>query len=363
MASNLQLWLAVLGGLGLAALVAYNTWMTRKARVRSADLPEEGESAQAGSEPREPVFDAGDTVPQPRDEDHTGADQAPLPLNEAVLVPRRAGPRLDPLIDAMATLRIDSPTSGDNALSHMPSTRRAGSKPVFIEGLNAETGDWEPLQAGQRYSEFQAGVQMANRVGAINEIEYSEFVQKAQAFADGVNAMPDYPDMLDVVARARELDQFASAHDAQLVMRLRAKGSAWSVGYLQQHAARHGFIPGVIPGRLVLPSQDDGAPPILSLSFDAQAAFADDPNQSAVRELTLAFDVPQTSPDQEPFRAWRAAGEALAQTLAAGITDDGGQPLSAPAFDAIGIELTRLYEALAQRDLAAGSPAARRLFS
>ena len=46
--------------------------------------------------------------------------------------------------------------------------------------------------------------------------------------------MADFPDMLDVVARARELDDFASQHDAQLAVHLRANGAAWSVGYVQQ---------------------------------------------------------------------------------------------------------------------------------
>jgi len=129
----------------------------------------------------------------------------------------------------------------------MPATRRAGSKPFAIEGVNAATGQWETPHAGQRYCAFQAGVQMANRTGALNEIEFSEFVVKAQAFADAINAAPDFPDMLQEVARARELDQFASDHDAQLMFMLRARQAAWSPGYVQQNAARLGFVPGAMP--------------------------------------------------------------------------------------------------------------------
>ena len=47
----------------------------------------------------------------------------------------------------------------------------------------------------------------------------------------------------------------------------------------------------------------------------------------------------------------------------ADIVDDNGQPLSEAGFAAIGDELGQLYEALAARDLAAGTAAARRLFS
>ncbi|WP_442975535.1 hypothetical protein, partial [Salmonella enterica] len=92
--------------------------------------------------------------------------------------------------------------------------------PLLVEGLNAESGEWETPTTGQRYGEFQAGVQLANRSGPLNEIEYSEFVQKVQAFAEPIGALPDFPDMLDAVGRARELDAFASQHDAQLAMRL-----------------------------------------------------------------------------------------------------------------------------------------------
>jgi hypothetical protein len=369
---SLQLSLAVLGGLGLAGLVAYNTWTARKNGVRSVTTPADAPAKPTQpAQPTDPVFDSPDnvpTIPNP-----LAAELAPEatesraePLAEPVLtppVPRRYVPRLDPLIDALATVSLEAPVTAEHALAHLPTTRRAGGKPFFIEGLDTETGQWEPPQPGRRYGEFQGGVQLANRTGAINEIEYSEFVQKLQAFADAIGGVLDAPDMLEVVARGRELDAFASEHDAQLAMRLVARTSAWSSGYLQQHAARHGFVPGVIPGRLVLPANEEGAPPILTLSFDAQAAFAEDGNQSAVRDLTLAFDVPQTAPEHEPFLAWRAAGEALAQALDAHIADDAGNPLPPQAFDSIGKELARLYETLASRDLAAGSQAARRLFS
>lgn len=346
---SLQLGLAVLGGVTLAGVVAHGAWTSRRAAVRAADAPGPELGGPGGLQ--EPVFGA----PAP----------APVELDAAEqrAAARRALPSIDALIDAVATLSVESPISGEHALAHFPPTRRAGGKPFLIEGLNTQTAVWEQPQAGQAYGEFQAGILLANRTGALNEIEYSEFVQKVQTFADAMNAMPDFADMLDVVNRARELDHFASAHDAQLAMRLTARSASWSLAYLQQHAARHGFLPGALAGRLVLAAAEEGAPPMLSLHFDAQAAFADTAEQSAVRELTLEFDVPQTAPEHEPFKAWCAAGQALALALDASLMDDAGQPLHPEAFAAIGRELERLYAELAERDLAAGSAAARRLFS
>jgi len=352
---NLTIALACAGGVVLAAVVAHGAWQARKAGPMRASQP-----MVPPAEPREPVLDGAGPVAQ--DGNLPGGDDT-TDHEEPLLIPRRPSARIDALIDAIASLTVEAPVSGDMALSHLPSTRRAGTKPFLIEGLNSENGEWEMPLPGRRYSEFQAGVQLANRTGGLNEIEYSEFVHKVQGFAEMIGALVDFPDMLDVVGRARELDAFASQHDAQLAVHLHARMTAWSVGYIQQHAARHGFVAGSVPGRMVLPGAGDGAPPVLVLSYDAQAALADDPNQSAVRDVMLSFDVPQTEAAAEPFAAWQASAQALALGMDAAVVDDNGHSLSGPGFASIGAELARLYENLAARDLAAGSTAARRLFS
>lgn len=341
--------LVVLAVLVLAAIVAHGAWSARRAGPRRA-APDGTLVARL-----EPSL--GDEHPKVE----AGLAGAPPVLPD--IRPARRGARLDALIDAVAPLALEAPVSGELALTHFPSTRRAGTKPFHIEGLNAESGDWELPALNQRYSEFQAGVQLANRNGALNEIEYSEFVQKVQAFADGIGARADFPDMLDAVQRARELDAFAGPHDAHLTVHLRANGAAWSVGYLQQALARHGFVPGVVPGRLVLPSSEEGAPPVLVVGYDAQAALAEDPNQAAVRDITVSLDVPQTPAAAEPFAAWQDTARAVAADIDAALVDDNGQPLTLGAFAAIGEELQQLYAQLEARGLAAGSAVARRLFS
>ncbi len=248
-------------------------------------------------------------------------------------------------------------------MAALPSTRRVGTKPFNVEGCSQLNGEWEPLLPGRRYSAFQAGVQLANRMGALNEIEFSEFVVKTQAFADAVNGTATFSYMLEEVARARELDQFASDHDAQLSFTLCARAAAWSPGYVQQHAARLGFVAGVIPGRMVLPSSVQGLPPILSLTFDTQAAMADDPALSAIREFSLSLDLPQIAREDHAFGRLREAATLLTKDMDGLITDGGGQVLGDDVLDQIAIDLTQLYDALDQRELSAGSQQARRLFS
>lgn len=345
--STLQIGLAIVGAMVLIAIAAHGAWSSRRNQPRQATSP--GSKAGADSEPGagiEPGLDAAafDVV------------NFPLPLPEK-------RPSMDALIDVIAPITLDGPVSGEATLAAMPPTRRAGSKPYSIEGFNEISQHWETPQAGQRYSGFQAGVQLANRLGALNEIEYSEFVVKTQTFCDAINGTPDFPDMLEEVARARELDQFAGDHDAQLGFVLRARHAAWSPGFVQQHAARLGFVVGALAGRMVLPASMAGLPPVLSLSFDAQAALADDPAQSAIRDVVLSLDVAQVDRGERAFVRMREAALSLAETMDGVVTDDKGVLLPQAAMDVIGADLEQLYDTLDQRDLSAGSALARRLFS
>ncbi|TYK68694.1 cell division protein FtsZ [Comamonas sp. Z3] len=288
---------------------------------------------------------------------------APLAVSipPASSVERRG--HLDALIDAIAPVTVAQIVPGEVALQAQPSTRRAGNKPFAIEGINQESRQWEPLQTGQRYLGFQAGVQLANRTGALNEIEFSEFVTKVQRFADALGAMADVPNMLNEVSRARELDQFASEHDAQLSFMLRARQASWSAGYVQQNAQRLGFVITPMPGRMVLASPIQGLPPVLVLNYDPQAAMGDDLDQSVVREFLLSLDVAQVPRGQQPFARLRQVAEQLCQTMDGVLCDQNGYLLPVSALDPIQHDLELLYDKLDSAELSAGSLLARRLFS
>ncbi len=361
---SLQIGLAMAGGLVLAGVVAHGAWTARK------NLPKRASPEAPPAVDPAPLSDSGPGLESPQQayerqephfQDSSGDASGLESLRRLTTLERKPG--LDALIDVIAPVVLEAVVSGEAALAAMPTTRRAGSKPFGVEGLGVLSGEWEFPAAGQRYSAFQCGVQLANRMGALNQIEYSEFVMKAQAFADAVGGEPEFPEMLDEVARARELDQFASAHDAQLGFTLRALHTAWSPGYVQQSAARLGFVAGSIPGRMVLPANQTGGAPLLGLAFDTQAALAEDPEQTALRELILSLDVPQVARSEQPFMRLREVAVALALSMDGSIIDDNGNEIHAEGMDVIGAELEQLYDMLDARELSAGSVLARRLFS
>lgn len=351
MMSPLQLGLIVIGVVLLLGVWGYQRWQTRRLAPRRVAAPAaDPEGAQPAPDRLEPTLDV----------DGVGATDRPAPASAPA--PGVLSERLDVLVP----LRLEKPVSGDAVLQSLPGSRRIGSKPFFIEGLpdDAAAPDaWELPRPGQRYRALRAGVQLANRAGPLNEIEYSEFVQKLETWAEHILAAADFPDMMAVVQRARELDQFAAGHDAQLAFTIRARRAAWSPGYVTQHAARAGFVPGALPGRMVLPAAQPGGAPVLVLQFETQAALADDPELAVLREVRLTLEATHVPREERPYQRLRELSGVLATAMDGWVTDDAGQVLDADALDRIGGELEVLYEALEARDVPAGSPDARRLFS
>jgi FtsZ-interacting cell division protein ZipA len=79
--------------------------------------------------------------------------------------------------------------------------------------------------------------------------------------------------------------------------------------------------------------------------------------------VAISFDVPQVDRTEQAFARMRDAMQALAEQMDAEVTDDNGVKVTREAMDAIALDLEHLYDTLDQRDLSAGSPLARRLFS
>ncbi len=350
---QLQIALIVIGAIIIAAVIAYNSWQSGKFKRQRASL-----DADESGRP-EPV--------EPGGIDALSVDGEPL---EPVPLSPEVGPRprllplqIDPLIDAIASYLLDPVRTGEALQPRLPKAARAGAKRMLFEGRNAESGKWEPLQPQHSYAELQAAVQLSNRGGPINAIEFSEFIAKCHELGDALGVAPDLPDMAEALQQARQLDTFANANDAQLSITLRARNVPWGIDFLRQRAQAEGFVPGAEAGRMVLLYQDveQEPTPLVHLQFDARADLAD--SAAAVGHATLLLEVPQAPAAQKPFGRMRQAARALATALDAVVVDDNNAPLSDAALDHIEKQLGMLYEVLDQHGLSAGSAAAQRLFS
>jgi hypothetical protein len=231
--------------------------------------------------------------------------------------------------------------------------RRVGNKPIHYIGL-AVNGDWEPIVHGGVYTKLQAGVQMATRTTALNELEYSELVTRLRAVTDEIGAEPEVPDMIEVMSESRTLHRFVAGHDAQLGVNLMSNGAPWAMSTLIGALENQGFD--VRPdGRFAMP---DGAGGVLFTLSTNVTLGAD-----TTSRLTLLLDVPCVAPARDGFGAMVGCAKSLVQRLDATIVDDSDQPLLDEALTEINGQVQEFYQEMEASDIPAGSTRALRLFS
>ncbi|KAB8044524.1 cell division protein ZipA C-terminal FtsZ-binding domain-containing protein [Janthinobacterium aquaticum] len=383
--TDLQITLFGAGGVFIVAVFSYNKWQEYKAkksveRAFSTDhddvLMREGEAAAPLSapaaepvlrqEPRfdaapvlkaEPTFGAPPTAPAVF-ADEVGAQHEPAlapaaAAREPEVANEQATCLVDPLIDCLLPLVLEAPVRGDKILPVLQTLRLVGNKPVHFIGLHVN-GDWEPIQHGGVYTKMQGGVQLASRSTALNELEYSELVTRLRVVADEIGAEPEVPDMMEVMAEARNLHRFVAGHDAQLGVNLQSNGAPWPIATLLVALEKQGFD--VRPdGRFVMPDGQGGH--LYSLSTNVTLA------EDSTARLTLLLDVPCVSPARDGFGAMVDCAKALVVRLDATIVDDYDQPLSDAALGEIAGQVQEFYQEMEAADIAAGSTRALRLFS
>lgn len=368
--TDLQASLIVIGIIIIVAVVIYNKWQENKERkaVEKAfsSSPDDvlmhsdpaARDAERSSENarREPIFESG-SEPEPAsvsiDPASNVAEAALAEENDFVAggMALREIP-VDDLIDCIIALLPEAPLRGEKVLPLIQGLRHIGGKPLHYFG-EREDGNWEPVAYGGVYATVVASVQVANRAGVLNELEYSELIARLRQIADELGAELEVPDMADVTARARALHEFIAEYDAKLSINLLAQQAPWAMDTLMIALERHGFD--LRPdGRLVMPDGDNGI--LFSLSTNVTMAA------DSTSRLTLLLDVPCVAPSRDGFGAMVACARSLAARLDGVVVDDAGQALSESALAEIAAQITAFYDSMEQAEIPAGSPRAMRLF-
>ncbi|WP_026354227.1 cell division protein ZipA C-terminal FtsZ-binding domain-containing protein [Massilia niastensis] len=391
--TDFQMSLIAAGGVFVVGVITYNKWQEYKARksverafasdhddvlMRSGEAPADAALRQepildlAAEPPLAPFAPEGAVPPAPAPSASSAPSTPSAPAagaggQEAVAAVAATLPGakpdmpaaevaeclVDPLIDCLIPLSLETPVRGDKILPALQKLRRVGNKPIHYIGF-AVSGDWEPIVHGGVYTKLQAGVQMATRTTALNEIEYSELVTRLRAVADEIGAEPEVPDMIEVMSEARTLHRFVAGHDAQLGVNLAANGAPWAISTLIGALENQGFD--VRPdGRFVMPDGEGGVLFTLSTNVTLGA--------DTTSRLTLLLDVPCVAPARDGFGAMVACAKALEQRLDATIVDDGDQPLPDATLEEIKGQVAEFYQEMEASDIPAGSTRALRLFS
>lgn len=362
--SQLQIALAVLALVVLAGLFAKGKWDERRARARLKDLQAGvgdpllgGGTAPAGAAAAAPES-AAPAMPAARGTERIeptlgeiGGEHA---LAEAALAaPVQAGSWVeDPLLDFALELRCAKAVDGVTALAAAAQLGRLRLPlPAHLAVWDARVQHWGAPDRFGFYSEMLVALQLADRHGALSEIDASRFLAAVQQIALELDAEFDPPDMPQLMAQAQALDATVARFDVQLSLTLRSPGAPFAIDAIRAAAAAVGFEPAG-EGRWQRGEGEGAARPLVLVAETPLAAAA-----------RLTLDVPIAPIASQPLEGLFATANDLAARLGAAIVDDMGRAIASGAAVAINQQLAQLYQQMHDAGIEPGSDRARRLYT
>ena len=381
--NSLELSIVILSVIAIVSVLGYNAWQSfrgasrRNPRTGTGGVGENDPLRDSGGrdEPvlREPFFDsessggssaANDSRPdykigaassesmdRPDLSDAEFTDG--LDSHHATIDDGKVGdPVLDPRVECVVTLMFQHALPGDRLIAAAHLLRRAGSKPVTqdacpVSDLPVGT-QWEPPRASRSYRALRAGVLLSNRNGPLNGVDFSEFLEGLEALSLQFDAQYSKPDMVEALSRARELDSFCAAQDAQLMIHVETSVSLHQAD-LAQVAAENGLVERG-NGRWV--ALEPKGTILYSVSL------GDRPNR-----ISLSLDLPRTLLSQDPWGAMVDCARRLVARLGGHLVDDAAQALGPNQLEVIRGQLEQRASTLVAADIQPGSPLALRLFN
>ncbi|NYT38284.1 hypothetical protein ERD78_15975 [Allopusillimonas soli] len=337
--SDLQIGLILLGVILILIVLIFNWWQDRRIRRKMQEhFPEREQDplmshAQAGADRREPG------LAQRAPDDDAGGEA-----------------EVDGVTEAVIDIAFAQPVPSEQLYEAIASLDKVGTKPVRVIVEREGGGHRSRLRPQESYVSMQLAVLLANRRGALTDIEWSQLWAQAQGLAERFDGAVEGPEQAPVMQQAQELDALCAGLDAQVGLALRMPQTR-SLSDVSRVLKDAGFLP--YQGQLAWMS-DQGRPRFTVL-FDG--VHLSDVQADGVNRVDLLLDLPNSPADEQAFSRMASVGRDLARRLDAELLDDQGRPVSESADQAIDGQLLEMYERLGQAGFVAGSERTIRVFS
>jgi FtsZ-interacting cell division protein ZipA len=268
---------------------------------------------------------------------------------------------VDSRIDFIVDLETDKAVAGEAISTAIVDSPVNPAKAVNWEGYNQQTASWEPLAAAGEYTKLRAGLQLADRTGAVTQQDLADFATMAQAVAEAIGANSRPAEQGAALQRAQQLDALCADVDVQIGLNLITRGGPVAGTRIRALAEAHGLVL-ERDGRFH--RRDDSGLELYTLcNMEAAAFSAEGMKELATKGLTLLFDVARVPDGITAFDRFVDFTRVMAEALSAAIVDDNRQPLDDAGLGRIRAQLQTLYASMENQGIPAGSPLALRLFS
>jgi FtsZ-interacting cell division protein ZipA len=406
--SELQIALAVIGGVVVVGVLAYNRIQERRYRkqaeatFRSLEQdPLMNTTSQETDQPawtinqrvepglRDPQFgddltglDKSTGVHEPHFDDGLQAVPAPAPLASiqqgVKLAPRTPAPAKPASVAPTAPVPPYSPheqaieyriqIKGESiqagVFSDAVSQSKALGKPVRWVGYPVRGEGWEELRlwSDTPYREIMVTMQLADRNGGISEPELTSLCSLVRDASQPHSLKVVCDDFDAALERAKVLDLFCVDVDVLIGLNVVARGEETLP---MRNVRREAEIAGMnLAPDGTFQLQDRRSEILFSLCNHESTPFtADNMDSFSSRGITLLFDVPRVPDGLKVFDNMVALGRKLAHEVGGLLVDDNLRPLTDTGIERIRHQLAQIYGRMETKGIPPGSDLALRLFS
>jgi len=268
----------------------------------------------------------------------------------------------DPVIEFAADIEMNEPV-GDAALRELLSQLATFGKPARLLGWDDRAGTWRVLDRSAHGDcrKLQAALQLVNRAGPVHAPQLNGFCDAVRAWAG--------------VTGHRWRSQIPLPR-----WMLRANWMRFAVKWMWQSAECRGASGRGVPRRAdrsrgsccrfrprsgwPVSLADAGGLTLFTMENHEPEPFSGDRLATMQTPgLTLLLDVPRVADGAAALDRMTQAAVAIAEALGGFVVDDNRVPLQDAGVARIKAQLQRIYTAMAERRIPAGSLRAQRLFA
>jgi hypothetical protein len=369
--SDLQIGLAMLGGLVVAGVFGYNWWQERQFRQRA----------------QEAFSDRHDDFLMQRPPD--GASPSPAPRRVA-LEESRIDPRMEPQLLGSAGAVTESlagpaaqmqiQTQPDPGIDYVVEIRAGGFIParqlsalceelaalgrkMAYSGFDHRSKVWEMMEFDDaRYTSVRAATQLADRSGPLDAAQLARFAGIVKTAAQEMAATVEYPEFAAALELAAELDSFCSEVDVLIGLNVIARtGQVFHGTKIRALAEASGLQ--LQPSGVFAFKDEQGNTLFCLENQEPDPFLADRVRNMTTGGITFLLDVPRVANGMRAFDKMVALARSVADALDGILADDNRVALNDAGLDKIRAQLRAIYAAMERRGIQPGGPTALRLFS
>lgn len=366
-----------LGGVAaaiIAVVIVYNRWQESKYKRRaerafSANHPDvliDGPAAAttSGAAPaisRERVEPRFEVMP-----DDDADELTPIGGLSAhgISTLARQLPVLHAEIDSIALVLADTPIESKQYELVVEQSKRLGTG-VRWEGLAG--GLWQPitLPALEAFRELRAGIQLADRRGAIDTMALTAFNDMVAQFAAKIGAVSQREDVDVAMARAQRVDTFCADTDIEIAVNVIGKsGVTFAVTKVRGLAESSGMS-ALESGEYVV--RDEHGNVLVTLRNIEPGEPAGIKRAGGVSGyltgLTFALDVPRTADADRVFERMFVLALKFADVLQGEVVDDNKKILTANGRKVIADTIVHIMAQMEAQSILPGGSVALRLYA